>query len=204
MASTSSATAVEVASSRGSGGSSPAREGGAGEHLGQHHRDREDVLHRPDCSPESGRTPQRLGTVAGPVAFLNTSADDPALQGADVAGRYTVTVFLARKPGGRSIPVPFRLALGVSSTPQGEPAFASASPSPSAEASPTQPGSSGWDEPTDSSASAGDSGGGFSTSLALGAPGSCPGSGGGADPASAPVRAGTRRLAHREPATLSR
>jgi Ca-activated chloride channel family protein len=53
----------------------------------------------------SGR---ELGTVAGPVAFLNTSADDPAVQGADVAGRYTVTVFLAKKPSGRSVPVPFR------------------------------------------------------------------------------------------------
>lgn len=117
----------------------------------------------------SGLAPQRLGTVAGPVAFLNTSADDPALQGADVAGRYTVTVFLAKRPGGRSIPVPFRLALGVSGTPQGEPAFASASPSPSAEASATPPSSAGGGDPTDSSAASGDSGGGFPTSLALGA-----------------------------------
>jgi hypothetical protein len=107
--------------------------------------------------------------VAGPVAFLNTSADDPGLQGADVAGRYTVTVFLAKKPGGRSIPVPFRLALGVSGTPQGEPSFASASPSRSTEVSATQPSSGGGDEPTDSSTAAEDSGGGFPTSLALGA-----------------------------------
>ena len=118
-----------------------------------------------------GYTPQRVGTVVGPVAFLNTAANTAGLQGASVAGRYTVTVFLAKKPGGRSIPVPFRLSLAVSGTPEGEPVFASASPSPSpsssVEASPSR--SSGADEPTDASATGGDGGGGFPTSLGIGA-----------------------------------
>jgi Ca-activated chloride channel homolog len=76
------------------------------------------------------RYPQVLGTVSGPVAFLNTSSTDPAIGGADVAGRYTVTVFLGHKPGGRSIPVPFRLDLGVTGTPHGKPDFATAPTSP--------------------------------------------------------------------------
>ncbi len=84
---------------------------------------------------------QTLGTVAGPVAFLNGSASSSALQGADVAGRYTVTVFLDKKPGGRSVPVPFTLDLGVSGTPHGKPAFATAPVSPdSANASPSASG----------------------------------------------------------------
>ena len=123
-----------------------------------------------------GFRPQRLGTVVGPVAFLNTSANDAGLQGASVAGSYTVTVFLAKEPGGRSIPVPFRMSLGVSGTPEGEPVFASASASasasPSAEVSPSPSVEADrTDGTTDASAAAeggGDGGGGFPTSLALG------------------------------------
>jgi Ca-activated chloride channel family protein len=104
-----------------------------------------------------------LGTVAGPVAFLNTSESEPALHGSDLAGRYTVTVFLGKKPGGRSVPVPFTMRLGVSGSPHGEPQFASApvSPDSSPSSSPSADSSSPEaSDPTD--------GGGFPTGPLLG------------------------------------
>jgi Ca-activated chloride channel family protein len=102
-----------------------------------------------------------LGTVSGPVAFLNTSESEPALHGSDLAGRYTVTVFLGKKPAGRSVPVPFTMRLGVSGSPHGEPQFASAPVSPDSSPTPDPRSSSDASGPAD--------GGGFPTGLLLGA-----------------------------------
>jgi Ca-activated chloride channel family protein len=117
-------------------------------------------------------TTARLATVSGPVAFRNTSASEPGISGSDLAGRYTVTVFLAESPGGRSVPLPFRLDLGVSGTPHGEPVFATAPTSPDSQSPTPSPSGSASDQPASAGAgSGGGSGGGvggFPTGAVLG------------------------------------
>jgi hypothetical protein len=118
---------------------------------------------------------QTLGSVAGPVAFLNGSSNVGPLQGADLAGRYTVTVFLDKKPGGRSVPVPFTLDLGVSGSAHGKPAFATTPSSPdsataSASASATGVASSDPDagDGAEPVSAGGGTAGGFPTGAVLG------------------------------------
>jgi Ca-activated chloride channel homolog len=111
-------------------------------------------------------TEARLGSVAGPVAFRNTPASNSGTSGSDVAGHYTVTVFMAKKPGTRSVPAPFRLRLGVSGTPHGEPVFASTPVSPDSRSASPSPSDGATDtgdrEDTGSThAAAGGGSGGF-------------------------------------------
>jgi Ca-activated chloride channel homolog len=62
------------------------------------------------------------GIGASPVTFLNRTASGVA-QGASLAGRYTVTVFLEEDPQGESYLVPFTLRLGVTGAVAGAPAY---------------------------------------------------------------------------------
>lgn len=113
-----------------------------------------------------------LATVSGPVALRNTSSSASGISGSDLAGRYTVTVFLSKKPEGRSVPLPFRLDLGVSGTPHGKPVFATKPSSPDSESASPSPSASASDEaPAASSGSGGglaDRLGGSPTSVVLG------------------------------------
>jgi Ca-activated chloride channel homolog len=76
-------------------------------------------------------------TGTSPVAYLNR-ASDTAAQGADLAGRYTVTVFLEKDPQQESYVVPFTLHLGVSGEKTAGPSYTQApAPVESASAQPT-------------------------------------------------------------------
>jgi Ca-activated chloride channel homolog len=112
-------------------------------------------------------TEAELGTAAGPVAFKNTPASNPGISGSDIAGRYTVTVFLAKRPGTRSVPAPFRLRLGVSGTPDGKPVFASAPASPDSQSASPSPSDGSTDTSAPEGAGAAGGSGGFPTGPAL-------------------------------------
>lgn len=76
-------------------------------------------------------------TGTSPVAYLNR-ASDTAAQGADLAGRYTVTVFLEKDPQHESYVVPFTLHLGVSGEKTAGPSYTKApAPVESATSQPT-------------------------------------------------------------------
>jgi Ca-activated chloride channel family protein len=88
-----------------------------------------------------------LSTVAGPVRVRNAAASSDSVAGADLAGNYTVVVFLS-KDTGRSIPIPFQLDLGVTGTVEGAPTYAEElPPTASADAS-EEPGDDPASEPT--------------------------------------------------------
>ncbi|MDR7255025.1 hypothetical protein J2X46_004027 [Nocardioides sp. BE266] len=121
-----------------------------------------------------------LSTVAGPVRVKNVTASSDAVAGAGLDGLYTVVVFVSKQPEGKSIPVPFRLDLGVSGTVEGAPEYAdplaasgAAEPSeePTAEPSDETRGELS-DEPSGSasgsSSSRSDDGGGFPVGGVLG------------------------------------
>jgi Ca-activated chloride channel family protein len=115
--------------------------------------------------------PFALSTAVGPVRALNPQASiDDEVRATDLAGPYTIVVFLSRKSGGRSIPIPFRLDLGVTGNVNGAPTYASATPiasdtesaSPSGSGTPTAsttPSGDAANKPQASSQANSDSGG---------------------------------------------
>jgi hypothetical protein len=100
--------------------------------------------------------PSALQTAVGPVRVRNAQLLNRSVRNADSAGLYTVVVFLEKKPGGRSIPIPFRLDLSVTGKVSGAPTYADAKPLTTSD--PTESGSPA-ESATDSASPSGDAAG---------------------------------------------
>lgn len=115
-----------------------------------------------------------LSTATAPVRVRNAARDTGGVSAADQAGLYTVVVFLAKTPKGASIPIPFKLDIGVSGTVEGAPTYAEDTPATaSAEATDGagDPRADLSDKPSttpDSRAAGKDDGGGFPVGIVLG------------------------------------